>query len=128
MSHHKDDQEIATSCGQAERDYQARLYGPIIQVGWNPFSAVTSAVAKVTQTAVKAAALPFSLASKAPSKITPADLKAVLRWTPEGLVIRSGVKMTQATKDHLATTVKWSPHGMVFKGVEHPLEPAAIVK
>lgn len=54
-------------------------------------------------------------------KVTPDDLKKVLRWTPVGLVIRGGQKIAPETQKILGTAVKWSPQGMIYRGVTHAL-------
>ena len=68
------------------------------KMGWNPFKAVRKVASAATNIATKAVTIPFSIASKSYNKITPKDLKKILRWTPEGLAIRAGVALAPGVK------------------------------
>ena len=94
--------------------------------GWNPFHAIKHGLEDVEHAAFKTIETPWNLTVKAYDKVTPKDLRSVLRWTPYGLVFRTGVKLERETKAHLATMVKWSPGGIMFRGIEYPLEHAVL--
>jgi hypothetical protein len=100
--------------GGSDCERKALLRGSS-DLGWNPFKAVASLTKK-------AITLPFSLATKAQDKLTPNELKSIIRWTPQGLALRAGVQMTAADKKSLGKMVKWSPQGMVFRGGNYAME------
>ncbi len=54
-------------------------------------------------------------------KVTPSQLKSVLRWTPAGLALRAGAKVAPDTLKILGSVVKWSPYGMVYRGARYEL-------
>ena len=91
-------------------------------MGWsfsslNPFKVAS----KIASSTVHLASGAINTVHHLYDKVTPNQLKSVLRWTPQGLVYRAGVSVAPATKAVLSKAVRWSPQGMIYQGVEHKL-------
>ena len=89
--------------------------------GFHPFRAIRKAASAVEHGIVDTVAVPYHVATAAYDKVTPRDLQHILRWTPQGLVLRSGVKLSREAKAGINKYAKWGPEGMVFRGAEYTL-------
>ena len=83
----------------------------------NPFKVVESIATDVAHLATGA----IKDANAFYQKVTPSQLKSVLRWTPLGLALRGGAKIAPETLKVLGQVAKWSPFGMVYRGVRYEL-------
>ena len=89
--------------------------------GFHPFRLVRKGLSAVEHGLIKTIKVPYHIATAAYDRVTPKDLQHILRWTPMGLAIRAGVKLSPIAKKGLEQTAKWSPYGMVFRGAEYAL-------
>lgn len=92
--------------------------------GFNPFKAIRKGLSAVEHGVIKSIEVPYHIANAAYNKVTPKDLQHILRWTPQGLVLRSGVKLSREAKAGINKYAKWGPEGMVFRGTEYTLPKA----
>lgn len=93
--------------------------------GFHPFRMVRKGLSAVEHGVIKSIEVPYHIANAAYDKVTPKDLQHILRWTPYGLAIRAGVKLSPLAKAGIEKYAKWGPEGMVFRGAEYALPKIA---
>ncbi len=89
--------------------------------GWNPFKAVEHGLSAIEHGVIKSIEVPYHIANVAYDKVTPKDLQHILRWTPYGLAIRAGVKLSPLAKAGVEKYAKWGPEGLIFRGAQYSL-------
>lgn len=92
--------------------------GDALGFSWNPLHYLAKAASGLKHLEGEAITSVADLVKK----VTPKDLQKILYWSPYGLAIRAGAKVSDHAKQILEKAVKWLPgEKFMYNGAVHTL-------